>query len=383
MPTTHIQTVPFFYLMQWEFIRYLPLLKDDSRAEADVEYMLKVIKNQVEEQLTFCMDDNAKIKQIEEMIQSGLKWLEYRIGGIYLLDGKLENLNEKTDFIELATPLNISKELAFLKNFLNNQPPAELTITIDEEIPLIDIRVKALGKFNWKDVLSAWKFYKNMTGSLKKDKIEIPDELISMIKSTFLALLFKGNKTKELTKMVYHPLIMIQLKREQVNFLVDKRTQLIEESQKKTAISNLQLPTWLENVPTSDTDKREIKIKPVYLPYIAEKLKPYFSDEDFILLAMMIEGKSIKPKRITFKESGAMLGYFLKEMHGKEVVIESKKKLTEQWLGDYFDFANQKSKTNTPFTLSMAHLYLTKDITLKGKNTINISDFEEFDKKNS
>ena len=76
-----------------------------------------------------------------------------------------------------------------------------------------------------------------------------------------------------------------------------------------------------------------------------------------------------------------MLGYFLKEMHGKEVVIESKKKLTEQWLVDYFDFANQKSKTNTPFTLSMAHLYLTKDITLKGKNTINISDFEEFDKK--
>ena len=112
MPTKEVLTVPFFYLMQWEFIKKFPILKDSSPVEADIEYMLNVLKNHTEEKLTFCLDSADKIQLLENRIQLGLKWLELRIGGIYLLDGKIENLLEKLDFVELAEPINIAMNLS-------------------------------------------------------------------------------------------------------------------------------------------------------------------------------------------------------------------------------------------------------------------------------
>ena len=48
-----------------------------------------------------------------------------------------------------------------------------MTITIDEEIPLVDIKVKTMGKINWLNIGKVWKSYKFMTGSIKNEKIEI------------------------------------------------------------------------------------------------------------------------------------------------------------------------------------------------------------------
>jgi hypothetical protein len=137
--------------------------------------------------------------------------------------------------------------------------------------------------------------------------------------------------------------------------------------------------TWTNDLSKLRMDIKEIIILPPYLPYFAQKLRPFFSDDDFKALIILLEGKEITG-RITFKNSASMLGYFFRVMYEKEI-ITSEKKITAEWLAKYFNFLNQKAKDVSPFNYLMAQQYLTRKTQLKGKSTIDTIDFDEFEKK--
>jgi hypothetical protein len=152
----------------------------------------------------------------------------------------------------------------------------------------------------------------------------------------------------------------------------------VEPIKSTVAISNWQPDT------VSVVKPREIHIQPEYLPYIAAKLQPYFSDEDFKILPSLLEGQPTMAV-LTFTKGGAMLSYFLRQMHDKGI-INSDKKETEEWLVNHFKFVNRKEDYDvTPFKITVVHKYLTLQTTttLKGKTTIDISDLVGFENKNN
>jgi hypothetical protein len=151
----------------------------------------------------------------------------------------------------------------------------------------------------------------------------------------------------------------------------------IEQTQSTAAI-----PNW-KPAESVDSKPKEINIQPEFLPYIAAKLKPYFSDDDFKILHSLLEGQVITAE-VTFIKGGSMLGCFLKQMHDNKIIV-SEKKDTEKWLVNHFKFLNRKEDyAVTPFKISVVHKYLTLKTThLKGKTTIDISDLAEFKNKNN
>jgi hypothetical protein len=149
----------------------------------------------------------------------------------------------------------------------------------------------------------------------------------------------------------------------------------IESPQTTTGI-----PNW-KPAESVDSKPKEINIQTEYLPYIAAKLKPYFSDDDFKILPSLLEGQVITAV-ITFNGGGTVFGYFLRQMHDKEIIVSDKKE-TELWMVNHFKFVNRKEENAvTPFKISVVHRYLTLKVPLKGKTTINISDLTAFENKN-
>jgi hypothetical protein len=139
---------------------------------------------------------------------------------------------------------------------------------------------------------------------------------------------------------------------------------------------------WQPYTKVVELKRKEIHIRQEYLPYIAAKLKPYFSDDDFKILPSLLEGEEIIAELVFFK-GGSIFAYFLKQMHDKDIITSDKIE-TEKWLANHFKFVNRKEAyAITPFKISIVHRYLTLKTRLKGKMTIDITDLAVFENKNN
>jgi hypothetical protein len=368
-----------FDLFQWSLLQNMSILNDNTTTIQDVEQMVKLFQDFVETELKYVNDPKKKLEILESHIDKEAKWLSAREYAVMLLDGQAksfqEDIDEKSETLSMmGTPF--PQPILDLYDYLKKETAIKVRLEFDEETKRGLLSVGSPDGVNKLNYFGLIKALIGLRFSLGKMDIDLPKELPNYfsfsISSLAFALFFKP---KNAIPILFRPLLMIQVKRMFLGYLNECKLKILENSLQKS------IPEWHSSIEVTTIDYREIKINPEYLPYIAGKLKQYFSENDFLLLGLILEGKSITPKRIAFDGACSKICYFFREMKGKEGVIKSTKLAIEKCLADYVDFNNQQSKSITPITPDMAHQYVSSTTKLKGKDTIDISDFEEFEEK--
>lgn len=378
---SHSVIEPFDSLFKWENIKYFALISNDKQVQADVEIFLDKKKSIFNEQLKFYPNRREKLSYINKQISELLDWLQIRKGSIYLLDGRLDDLvSLVSNTIEVRgfeSNKSLLEEFRNIKKLFDTFPHFQITFTIDQANNSVEAYVKILGN------LDIYKFFLAFV-SLQKirklqdsvsPKIEFPIEYRSMSWNFIKAFFFKKQSilTYELPKIIYKPFVITHVHRLYLNFLIEKQSEFMNNQLES-------YPNWLK--PTAAPLINEtIQIQLNYVFYVTEKLRQYFSDEDSLILEMLLKGTKQEDAKITFLDSGSKLGYFFYQLHDKGI-ITGEKKNTEVFLIKYFQFKNQKTKDYTPFTKGMAHMYISSKHKLKHKKLIDLSDFEQYKENN-
>jgi hypothetical protein len=366
----NIQTYTFIEPIErictWEIMSIWIIYQDANAIDALSE-QVNARKSILLRDLELYPNNEQKIKCIEKALDKEIQYLKTKQLHIHLLDGSFDKFVENTQndikLFEFNNNTSVKRVLKYFNKDSIKQIEVVLTIKVDELNNKANCEIRFSDKFNMIDaieIVTSIGFAATIQEGTKPT--------FKWLKNMFSTFLFDR---KNLIKLIYTPLLMVQQSRLFYRVLIEQ-LEYLGGSFYLNADKDYSIPTQLAN---------NLNIKKEYVKYILYKLKPYFSENQFKELNNLILRNEIPTIRICFLTTGSMLAYFFKELHSKNIII-STKNTSELFLEKHFDFFNSKTKENTPFSKALAHRYISTKDSLKGKETIDLSDMEDFIKNN-